>query len=171
MAATRTHLRGVAGVNANHLAPLGFRLVGEKHPELGEAPGVQAAARFPTPLPGAGADVHQVLHHNYGAGLDGIDNTPAQNVVAVAPGAVDLPGQLAEVPFGRAGAFYSLPLLDLSIHRGYAKVKEVEHERQAKGQGHRDPVGMGRRGNNQGSVPAVWSSTQFYEVISQEART
>jgi len=99
------HLRRVAGVNANHLAPLGLRLVGQEEPELGEAPGVQATARFPAPLPSARADIHQILHDDHGAGLNEIDDAPTQNMVAVAPEAVDLPGQLAQMPLGRAGAF------------------------------------------------------------------
>ncbi|MER3403661.1 MAG: hypothetical protein C4337_10375 [Armatimonadota bacterium] len=52
---------------------------------------MQAAARFPASLPSARADIHQILHDDHGAGLDGIDDTPAQNVVAVAPEAVLLP--------------------------------------------------------------------------------
>jgi hypothetical protein len=47
----------------------------------------------------------KILHDNHSTGLDGIDDTPTQNVVAVAPETVDLPGQLAEMPLGRAGAF------------------------------------------------------------------
>jgi len=138
MAATGTSLGCVTRVDTQNLHPLGFRLVGEKHPELGEAPGVQAAARFPTPLPGAGADVHQVLHHNYGAGLDGIDDTPTQHMVAVAPEAVDLPGQLAEVPLGRAGAFAleaatepEVPALDL-LPAAFAKESVVGTDSRAR---------------------------------------
>ncbi|MEM4217068.1 MAG: hypothetical protein QXZ09_03510 [Candidatus Methanomethylicaceae archaeon] len=105
MAATGTSLGRVTRVDANNHAPLGFRLVGEERPELGEAPGMQATARFPATLLGAASDARQILHDYHGAGLDGLDDAPAQNVVAVAPEAVDLPGQLAEVPLGRAGAF------------------------------------------------------------------
>ena len=131
MAATRTHLRSVAGVNANHLASPGIRLVRQKTPEPGETPGVQAAARFPASLLGAAANAHQILHDDHGAWLDGIDDTPTQHMVAVAPEAVDLPGQLAEVPFGRAGAFAletatepEVPALDL-LPAAFAKESVV----------------------------------------------
>jgi hypothetical protein len=51
------------------------------------------------------ADVRQVLHNDYSAGLDGIDDVPTEYVVAILAEAVDLPGQLAEMPLGRASAF------------------------------------------------------------------
>jgi len=120
MSATGTGLRCVARINAYYPTSFGLRLIGQECPELGIAPGVQAAARLPAALLGAGADVHQVLHNDHGAGLDGIDDTPAEQVIAVAPKAVDLPGQLAEMPLGRAGAFAletatqpKVPALDL----------------------------------------------------------
>src|SRR5579875_1808765 len=120
MPAARAGLRGMAGVDTDHDAPLRLRFVGEKAPELGEAPGMQAATRLPATLLGAAEDANQVLHDDHGAGLDGVDDLPAQNVVAVAPEAVDLPGQLAEMPLGRAGAFAleaatkpEVPALDL----------------------------------------------------------
>jgi len=103
--AAGTHLRGVTRIDADYPAPIGLRLVSQEEPEPGEAPGMQAAARFPASLLRARPDVRQILHDDHGAGLNGIDDTPAQNVVAVAPEAVDLPGQFAEVPLGRAGAF------------------------------------------------------------------
>jgi hypothetical protein len=105
MAATRTGLRRVAGVNSHHLATLGLRLVGQKLPKPGETPRVQAASGCLTTPLCAAADMSKVLHNNHSTGLDGIDDTPTQNVVAVAPETVDLPGQLAEMPLGRAGAF------------------------------------------------------------------
>ncbi len=120
MATTGTSLGCVTRVDTHNPAPPGFRLVGEEHPELGEAPGMQATAPFPAPLPGAASDVHQVLHHYHGAGLHRFDDAPTQDMVAVAPEAVDLPGQLAEVPLGRAGALAleaatepEVPALDL----------------------------------------------------------
>jgi hypothetical protein len=105
MAATRADLRRVAGVNRHHLATLGLRLVGQKLPKPGETPGVQAASSCLTTPLRAATDMSKVLHDNHSAGLDGIDDTPTQNVVAVAPETVDLPGQLFEVSLGRASAF------------------------------------------------------------------
>jgi hypothetical protein len=105
MAATRTGLGRVTRVYAIDPAPLGLCLVRQERPELGEAPGVQTTTRLSATLFRARADVRQVLHDDHGAGLDGVEDAPAQNVVAVAPEAVDLPGQLAQVPLGRAGAF------------------------------------------------------------------
>nr|WP_235789148.1 hypothetical protein [Pyrinomonas methylaliphatogenes] len=105
MAATGTHLRRVAWVNANRLASPGFRLVCQEASESREAPGVQTTTRLSATLFRARADVRQVLHDDHGAGLDGIDDTPTEHMVAVAPEAVDLPGQLAQVPLSRAGAF------------------------------------------------------------------
>jgi hypothetical protein len=105
ISATGTSLRGIARVNAHHCAPLSFRLIGQERPEAGEAPGVQAAARFPATLLGAGANMHQILHDDHSTGLDGIDDTPTEHVVAIAAEAVNLPGQLFKRPLGRAGAF------------------------------------------------------------------
>lgn len=105
MSAAGTSLGSTTRVNTHHHAPLGLRLVGQEGPKSGEAPGVQAATRFPATLLDARADVRQVLHNDYSAGLYGINDVPTEHVVAILAEAVDLPGQLAEVPLGRASAF------------------------------------------------------------------
>jgi hypothetical protein len=105
MPATRTGLRRVAWVDSHHLATLGRGLVGQKRPKPSETPRVQTASSCLTAPLRATADISKILHDNHSAGLDGIDDTPTQSVVAVAPETVDLPSQLFEVSLGRAGAF------------------------------------------------------------------
>ncbi len=70
------------------------------------------ATGFASALPGSGADVVQVLHHDYGANRRRIDDSPTDHMVAVAAEAVDLPGQAAQTPLGRASSFY--PFIFLS---------------------------------------------------------
>ena len=95
----------VAGVHPSHGVPLRFCLILQEGAELGEAPGVQAAVGLPAPLFSPAPDVHQVLHHDGSAGGDRINDAPGEHVVAVPPEAVNLPGQFAQVAFGRGGAF------------------------------------------------------------------
>lgn len=105
MPATGTSLGRVARVDTLNPASMRFRLAGQERPQLVERPGVQTAARFPAALFHAAADMSQVLNDDHGARLDGFNDTPTEHVVAIAAETVDLPGQFAEVPFGRAGAF------------------------------------------------------------------
>jgi|GEM_PF-3723435 len=70
--------------------------------------GVEAATGLPAALLHTRPDVRQVLHDDHRAGFHGIHDAAAQNVVAVAPEAVDLPGEAAQMPLGRAGAFTPL---------------------------------------------------------------
>ncbi len=64
MAASGTHLRCVARINANNTIPLRFSLVHQERAQLRKRPGVQATVRLASAFLGLGADVVQVLNHN-----------------------------------------------------------------------------------------------------------
>jgi hypothetical protein len=95
----------MARVHAFDAASFRFSFVAQKRPQLSEGPGMQTAARLPAPLPSTSTDVHQVLNSNHGTGLHGLDDTPAERVIAISAETVYLPSQFAEMFLGRASAF------------------------------------------------------------------
>ena len=105
MSTAGASLRSVARVDALNPTSLRFRLVLQESSQLCEGPGVQAATGFPAALFDTAADMLEILNDDHCAELSGLNDTPTENVVAIAAEAVNLPGQLAKMPFGRAGAF------------------------------------------------------------------
>nr|WP_067929584.1 hypothetical protein [Alicyclobacillus shizuokensis] len=66
---------------------------------------MQTATGFASALFRAGTNVIQVFNHNHGTDRNGIDDTPTDDVVAIAAEAVNLPGQTTQMSLGRASAF------------------------------------------------------------------
>mgnify|MGYP001561843798 CR=1 FL=1 len=100
-----TRLGSVPRINPFDLTSRFLGLVLQEGAHLSEGPRVQAAVGPPAPLFSPATDVCQILHRDGSARGYQINDAAAQHMVAVSPEAVDLPGQLAEMPFGRGGAF------------------------------------------------------------------
>ena len=104
-AAPRTPLAGMPGIDGINPAASFFGLVDRELPKLAVAPAVMPPPLATTLLPGAAADVGQVLKHDHAARLRALNDAFAQNVVAILPKPCLTPGHLPEVAFGRPAAF------------------------------------------------------------------
>ena len=111
MTAFVTSPRSVARVDQFDARSDCLGLVSDKCFQLSERPGMQTP-----PLSFSGfnpfANIGEIFQNNRSAGLDGIDNTPGENVIAIAAES-SLPGaDLPEFPLGRLGSLaLALPLL------------------------------------------------------------
>jgi hypothetical protein len=106
MPTARTGLRGVPGVDFDHLDTPRLGLVEQERMELGKAPGMQTALSFAFTVGNTLADIGQVLKHDGRTRARMLNNAFGENVVVVFPLPKQLARKLFQVPFGRFGAFF-----------------------------------------------------------------
>lgn len=103
--APRTPLAGMPGIDGFNAGANLFGLVGREGSKLGVAPAVMPPPLASPLLPGAAADVGQVLEHNHAARLRALNDASTQNVVAIPPKPCLPPGHRPEMALGRPAAF------------------------------------------------------------------
>jgi hypothetical protein len=100
-----TPLRRVTGINSNHARASLFGLVGCEGPKLSITPSVVPSPLFAATLLSASADIREVFNDDNASRLHALNDTLAQNVVAIFPKPCLPPSHLLKMAFSGLAAF------------------------------------------------------------------
>ncbi len=96
-------LRGMPGIDGDHLAAESLGLVLQEALKLGEAPRVKPALGFPPAGFNPGANIGQVLNHDSSAWLNALKDRTGDNVIAVPSESLFTTSEASKMPLGALG--------------------------------------------------------------------